>query len=71
MRVVPTSVSNVVTTSLSDVIKTLPQRCCNVATTFSIGELECPSAGELKEARLVLRLTLNEKHSFEYLYNIF
>ena len=30
-------VSNVVTTSLSDVIKTLPQGCCNVATTLSIG----------------------------------
>ena len=37
--VVPTSVYDVVTTSLSDVIKTLPQRCCNVATTFSIGFL--------------------------------
>ena len=39
MRVVPTSVSDVVTTSLSNVIRTLPQRCCNVATTFSIGFL--------------------------------
>ena len=39
MRVVPTSVSDVVTTLLSDVIKTLPQRCCNVATTLSIGFL--------------------------------
>ena len=39
IRVAPTSVSDVVTTSLSDVIKTLPQRCCNVATTFSIGFL--------------------------------
>ena len=37
MRVVPLSVSEVVTTLLSDVIKTLPQRCCNVATTLSIG----------------------------------
>ena len=39
MRVVPTSVSDVVTTSLSNVVKTLPQRCCNVATTLSIGLL--------------------------------
>ena len=39
MRVVPTSVSNVVTTSFSDVIKMLPQRCCNVATLLSIGFL--------------------------------
>ena len=39
MRVVPTSVSSVVTAWLSDVIKTLPQRCCNVATTFIIGFL--------------------------------
>ena len=37
--VVPTSVSNVVTTSLSDVIKALPQRYYNVATTLSIGFL--------------------------------
>ena len=36
---VPTSVSDVVTTSLCDVIKTLQQRCCNVTTTFSIGFL--------------------------------
>ena len=36
MRVVPMSVSDVVTTPLSNVIKTLPQRSCNVATTFSI-----------------------------------
>ena len=39
MRVVPTSVSNVVTTLLSNVVKTLPQRCYNVATTLSIGLL--------------------------------
>ena len=39
MRVVPTSVSNVVTTLLSDVIKTLPQCCCIVAIKFSIGFL--------------------------------
>ena len=38
-RVVPTSVSVVVTTSLSGVIKTLRQRCCNVATAFNIGFL--------------------------------
>ena len=31
MRVVPTSVS--------DVVKSLPQRCCNVAATLSIGLL--------------------------------
>ena len=37
MWVVPTSVSDVVTTSLSNVVKTLPQRCYNVATTLSIG----------------------------------
>ena len=30
MRVVPTSVSDVVTTSLSNVVKTLPQRCYNI-----------------------------------------
>ena len=35
--VVPTSVSDVVTTSLSNVVKTLPQRCYNVATTLSTG----------------------------------
>ena len=35
----PTLVSDVETTSLSDVIKTLPQGCCNVATTLSIGFL--------------------------------
>ena len=39
MRVIPTSVSDVVTTSLSDVIKTLPQHYYNVATTLSIGFL--------------------------------
>ena len=32
-------VSDVVTTSLPDVIKTLPHCCCNVVTTFSIGFL--------------------------------
>ena len=37
MRVVPTLVSDVVTTSLSNVVKTLPQRCYNVTTTLSIG----------------------------------
>ena len=36
MRVVPASVSDVVTTSLSDVMKTLPQRCYNVTTTLSL-----------------------------------
>ena len=36
MRVVPASVSEVVTTSLSDVMKTLPQRCYNVTTTLSL-----------------------------------
>ena len=39
MRVVPTSVSNVVTTSLSDVVKKMPQSCYNVATTLSFGLL--------------------------------
>ena len=39
MRVVPTLVYDIVTTSLSDVIKTLPQRCCNVTTALSIGFL--------------------------------
>ena len=34
MRVMVTSVSDVVTTLLSDVVKTLPQRYYNVATTF-------------------------------------
>ena len=33
MRVVAKSVSDVVTTLLYDVVKMLPQRCCNVATT--------------------------------------
>ena len=33
MRVMATSVSDVVITLLYDVVKTLPQRCCNVATT--------------------------------------
>ena len=37
MRVVATSVSNVVTTSLYDVAKTLPQCCYNVATTLTNG----------------------------------
>ena len=32
--VVSTSVSDVVTTSLANVIRTLPQSCCKVATTF-------------------------------------
>ena len=36
MRVVPKSVSDVVTTLLADVIKTLPQRCYNVAITLNI-----------------------------------
>ena len=40
MRVVPTSVSDVVTMSLSDVIKTLPQRCYNVTATLTIGFLD-------------------------------
>ena len=39
MRVVPTSDSNVVTTSLSDVDKTLPQSSYNVAATLNIGLL--------------------------------
>ena len=39
MRFVPTSVSDVVTMSLSDVVKTWQQRCYNVATTLSIGFL--------------------------------
>ena len=39
MRVVPRSVSDVVATSLFDVVKTLPQHCYNVATTSSIGFL--------------------------------
>ena len=34
MRVVPTSVSNVETKSLSNVVETLPQHCYNVATTL-------------------------------------
>ena len=38
MRLVPTSAFDV-TTSLSDVIKALPQRCYNVATTLSTGFL--------------------------------
>ena len=37
MRVVPTSVSDVATMSLSDVVKTLSQRYYNVATTLNIG----------------------------------
>ena len=37
MRVVLTSVFDVVTKSISYVIETLLQRCCNVATTFCIG----------------------------------
>ena len=36
IRVVAMSVSDVVTTSLSKYVKTLPQRCYNVATTLSI-----------------------------------
>ena len=39
MRVVLTSVSDVVTTSLSNVVKKLPQRCYNVTTTLSIALL--------------------------------
>ena len=39
MRAVPTSVSDVLTTLLSGVIKTLPQRCCKVAKKLSIGFL--------------------------------
>ena len=39
MRIVPTSVSDVVTTSLSNVVKTLTQRCYNVATRLSTGFL--------------------------------
>ena len=37
IRVVATSISNVVTTSLYDVAKMLPQRCYNVATTSTNG----------------------------------
>ena len=33
------TVENETSLTLSDVIKTLPQRCCNVVTTFSIGFL--------------------------------
>ena len=40
MRVVRTSVSDVVTMSLSDVIMTLPQRCYNLTTTLTIGFLD-------------------------------
>ena len=39
MRFVPTLVSYVVTKSLSDVVKKLPQLCCNLTTTLSIGFL--------------------------------
>ena len=39
MRVVPTSVSGFVTTLLSNVVKKLPQRCYNIATTLLIGLL--------------------------------
>ena len=39
MRVMPTLVSDVVTTSLSDVLKIMPERCYNVASTLSIGFL--------------------------------
>ena len=39
VRVVPTSVFDVVTKSLCDVIKTLLQRWCSLATTFRIGFL--------------------------------
>ena len=37
MRVVPTSVYDVVTTLPSDFVKTLPQSCYNVAIKISIG----------------------------------
>ena len=36
MRVIPTSFSDVVTTSLFDAVKTLTKRCYNVVTTLSI-----------------------------------
>ena len=36
MRVVATLLSDAETTSLSEVVKTLPQRCYNVATILSI-----------------------------------
>ena len=36
MRVVATSVSGIVTTLLSDVVKTMPQRSYNVTTTLTI-----------------------------------
>ena len=39
MRVVSTSVSNVVTTLLSDVVKAFPQRCYNADTTLRTGFL--------------------------------
>ena len=45
MRVVATSVSDVVTMSLYDVVKTLPQRCYNVATTSTNG---CAGAFQLR-----------------------
>ena len=35
VRVVPTSVSDVMTTPQSDIVKTLPQRCYNVATRLT------------------------------------
>ena len=40
IRVLPTSVFDVATTSLSDVIKTLPQHCYNVATILTTGFLD-------------------------------
>ena len=39
MRVVPMSVSDIVTTLPTSAVKTLPQRCYNVATKLSIGFL--------------------------------
>ena len=45
MRVVQTSVSNIVTTSLYDVAKTLSKRCYNVATTSTNG---CVGAFQLR-----------------------
>ena len=41
MRVLATSVSDVVTTSLYDVAKALPQRCYNVVTTSTNGCVGC------------------------------
>ena len=39
MRVVATPVSKILTTSVFDVVKTLLQRQCNVATTLTVGIL--------------------------------